>query len=67
MKFHYFLLKPSLTNILNSGCRQEVESICLHVGQLQRCEDVVVEKQDGVLAHNLESAVTDLYFVERIL
>ena len=59
-KFHYLLLKPSLADVLDSGGRQEVESVSLHVVELWCGEDVVVEKQDGLLANNLQSAIRDL-------
>ena len=63
-KFHYLLLNPSLTDVLDSGCRQEVESVSLHVIQLRLGEDVVVEEQDGLLADNLQSAIREIYLAD---
>ena len=54
-------LTVRLALILHRGGRQEVQGVPLHVGQLGRGEDVVVEKQDGVLAHHLQSTVIDKF------
>ena len=43
------------THVLYQGRRQQVQGVPLHVVELTRCEEVVVEEQHGLLAHHLQS------------